>query len=166
MDALNLEAQIFGKLDMATDVKEVAVAPYVSDKVKKNVKAFCKKHLIGYVSVAEDAPKLLNAKMGGLSSDDVVKVARHDGPDHVARQRPRHRPVSVSRTLAGESAAPSIAGKAARPGRERRSAPGAQIASQDNSASSSGGRSESAFRANPGCSGAAPRNCVGPTARC
>ena len=54
MDALNLEAQIFGKLDMATDVKGVAVAPYVSDKVKKNVKAFCKKHLIGYVSGAED----------------------------------------------------------------------------------------------------------------
>jgi hypothetical protein len=68
---LMLEAQVYGKLDMAKDVDQMVIAPFVHPNVKKNAKAFCKKHKITYLELAPDDPKIKGAVGGGLKPSDL-----------------------------------------------------------------------------------------------
>ncbi len=68
---LMIEAQIYGKLDMATDVEQMVIAPFVHPDVKKNAKAFCKKHKITYVELDPKDPKITGAVLGDLKAKDL-----------------------------------------------------------------------------------------------
>jgi hypothetical protein len=74
MDALNLEAQVYGQVDLAVDVAAIYVAPYTPKKVRENAKKFCKKHGIQFHAITPDDPKLVNAALQGLGPS-VVKNA-------------------------------------------------------------------------------------------
>jgi hypothetical protein len=56
------EIQIFGKVDVSTDVTKVVVAPNASEGVKRNVKKFCKKNGIAHEFLAEPAMAIKSLK--------------------------------------------------------------------------------------------------------
>lgn len=66
-----LEAQVYGKVDLAVDVAAIFVAPYTPKNVKKNADSSCKKHGIGFEAIEPDDPGLVNAELKGLGPTTV-----------------------------------------------------------------------------------------------
>ena len=71
---LMIEAQIYGKLDIATDVETMVVAPFVHPDVKKNAKKFCKKHGINFVVIDPSDPKIANAVTAAIKPTELAAL--------------------------------------------------------------------------------------------
>jgi hypothetical protein len=69
---LQLEAQIYGRLDLTHDVAQIVVAPNVGDAVRKDAKKFCKRHKIAYMEIAPDDLTIKSALSGGLGGGDLA----------------------------------------------------------------------------------------------